>query len=73
MRKIVDTAKDIFFIWMCDVYEERADWYAPQTTIDRMIEYGNKNHWMILEIIADNGKRVDYDRETKEFFIEMED
>ena len=73
MRKIVDTAKDIFFIWMCDVYEERADWYAPQATIDRMIEYGNKNHWMILEIIADNGKRVDYDRETKQFFIEMED
>ena len=72
MRKIVNTKTDIFMIWMCDVYGERADWYAPHTTIEKMEEYGKKNKWMILEIIADNGKRVEYDKEAKQYFIETE-
>lgn len=73
MRKIVDIEKDFFMIWMCDLYGERADWYASQATIKHMLEYGKKNKWMILEIIADDGKRVDYDRGTKQYYIERGD
>lgn len=72
MKRIINTATEKFIIWMSDIYGERADWFRRNATIDEMETYGKTHKWMILEIIADNGKRVEWDSELKAYVIEEE-
>lgn len=72
MKRIVNTATERFTIWMTDIYGERGDWYRNGVTIDEMEAYGKFHKWMVVEIIGNNGYRVEYDRATKQYLIEEE-